>query len=68
MKGVYVDDTPGAGWLSNDERARYAISPMFNTVIGGAREMDSLIHVQRDPCPKCGVRGDIGCKHVRRAA
>jgi len=24
--------------------------------------------VDRDECPKCGVRGDIGCKHVRRAA
>lgn len=21
--------------------------------------------VSRDPCPKCGVRGDIGCKHQR---
>ena len=20
-------------------------------------------YVRRDPCPKCGVRGDIGCKH-----
>ncbi|HQS98093.1 MAG TPA: hypothetical protein PK823_16545 [Novosphingobium sp.] len=25
-------------------------------------------YVNRDPCPKCGVRGDIGCRHVRRAA
>lgn len=24
--------------------------------------------VSRDPCPKCGVRADIGCKHVRRVA
>lgn len=24
---------------------------------------DSLIYVSRDPCPKCGVRRDLGCKH-----
>lgn len=23
------------------------------------------IAVDRDPCPQCGVRGDIGCKHKR---
>jgi len=23
--------------------------------------------VSRDPCPMCGVRGDIGCKHKRAA-
>lgn len=22
--------------------------------------------VRRDPCPRCGVRGDIGCKHTVR--
>ncbi|SCY89394.1 hypothetical protein SAMN05660666_03462 [Novosphingobium aromaticivorans] len=27
---------------------------------------DTLVH--RDPCLKCGVRGDIGCKHQRQAA
>ncbi len=21
--------------------------------------------VDRDPCPRCGARGDIGCKHTR---
>jgi len=24
--------------------------------------------VDRDECHKCGVRGDVGCKHVRKAA
>jgi len=67
MKGYYIDDTPGEGWLPNCERARYAIAPMFNTVIGGARQFQTLSHVDRDPCPMCGTRGDIGCKHKRRA-
>lgn len=25
-------------------------------------------YVMRDPCPMCGVRGDIGCKHRRNVA
>lgn len=25
-------------------------------------------YLQRDPCTYCGVRGDIGCRHNRRAA
>lgn len=28
--------------------------------VGPARQ---LTRVTRDPCPKCGVRGDLGCKH-----
>ncbi len=24
--------------------------------------------VRRDPCPKCGTRGDLPCKHNKRAA
>lgn len=39
----------------------------MNVVKRGALERDSLTHVDRDPCPKCGVRGDVGCKH-RKAA
>ena len=26
------------------------------------------LRVSRDPCPMCGVRGDVGCKHRRIAA
>lgn len=25
--------------------------------------MDDAPRVSRDPCPYCGVRGDIGCRH-----
>lgn len=34
----------------------------------GSRDIipqEVLTVVRRDPCPKCGVRADIGCKHVR---
>ncbi len=25
-------------------------------------------YLDRDPCPRCGVRGDLGCAHSRRLA
>lgn len=28
-----------------------------------AREKDASPRVDRDPCPRCGVRRDFGCKH-----
>lgn len=60
---IFVDDTPGEGWMSTQDRSKYAIAPMFNLVVGGAKEWSTLTIVRRDPCPRCGVRGDIGCKH-----
>lgn len=61
-----LDDTPGQGWLTDQERARYALTPFAN-VVARRIETDTLTHVDRDPCPMCGTRGDIGCKHKRRA-
>lgn len=29
---------------------------------------DAAPRVYRDPCPRCGVRGDIGCGHSRGSA
>lgn len=29
-----------------------------------ARQKPLLHHVCRDPCPRCGTRADIGCRHV----
>jgi len=40
--------------------------PWGNMVKRSAIERDTLVHVDRDPCPKCGIRGDIGCKHKKR--
>lgn len=34
---------------------------------GDKRPLSTFQTVSRDPCPKCGVRGDIGCKHRRNA-
>lgn len=65
MKGYFIDDTPGEGWLPNSERARYAIAPHFNVVARYEVAPDALTNVRRDPCPMCGVRGDVGCKHKR---
>lgn len=30
--------------------------------------VQELTRVYRDPCPRCGVRGDIGCKHQEASA
>lgn len=63
----YINDTPDDRGLFDSERARFAPSPFTNVVKRKGIDHDTLTHVSRDPCPKCGVRGDIGCKH-RRAA
>lgn len=31
-------------------------------------DLDDHRYVRRDPCLKCGVRGDIGCKHFPKGA
>lgn len=64
---LYLDDTPGEGWLNRQERARYAPNPFSNVVQASRHNHDTLTFVDRDPCPKCGVRRDVGCKHVRAA-
>jgi hypothetical protein len=40
--------------------------PWGNMVRKPVIDHDSLIYVSRDPCPKCGVRADLGCKHTKR--
>lgn len=59
----YIDDTRDDLGLYPSERARYAPAAFLNVVKASRIDHDSLVHVSRDPCPKCGVRGDIGCKH-----
>ena len=63
---MVIDDTPGEGWLNRQERARYALTPFAN-VVKRAHAAETLTHADRDPCPMCGTRGDIGCKHKMRA-
>lgn len=33
-----------------------------------ARDLENLPRVDRDPCPRCNVRKDIGCKHFPNLA
>jgi transposase len=42
----------------NHREARQRVSPVEPKVI--------LSRVDRDPCPRCGTRRDIGCVHVKR--
>lgn len=44
-------------------RIRRATAPYMNMVQDRVGPIDSLRRVDRDPCPSCGVRKDIGCKH-----
>lgn len=32
------------------------------------RTQPQPVSVDRNPCPRCGVRGDVGCRHSRQAA
>lgn len=63
---IAIDDTPGEGWMFPSERARYALNPHFHVVDRHRPKHDTLIRVDRDPCFKCGARGDLGCSHTRR--
>ena len=50
-------------WLERLETERKSPSRYAN-VVERTHDVADLI-VNRDPCPKCGVRGDLGCKHRR---
>lgn len=66
-----VDDGYGRG-----SRARYALAdgsapplPIRRVEAKSRRvaEYPAHQHVYRDPCPFCGVRADIGCRHLKAA-
>ena len=55
---------PESSGYAEQRRARFA------RVLDRMEEKDRIANarrVSRDPCPRCGVRGDIGCKHRRVA-
>lgn len=58
-------DVAGLERLNLDHlgRIRRATAPYMNMVQDRVGPVDSLHRVHRDPCVKCGVRADIGCKH-----
>jgi hypothetical protein len=41
------------------------ISRVNSTTPSNPIRAEELPRVDRDPCPRCEVRGDIGCKHRR---
>lgn len=41
---------------------KYPYKPLSQYKTHVERKME---RVDRDPCPRCGVRSDIGCKHQR---
>ncbi|SMD11746.1 hypothetical protein SAMN06272759_1564 [Novosphingobium sp. B1] len=49
--------------LDHQGRTRRATAPYLNMVQDRVGRFDSLTRVDRDPCPKCGVRKDFGCNH-----
>lgn len=46
-----------------EEIRRKAPNPQFHRVEGPAADDVARLVVSRDPCPRCGVRGDVGCRH-----
>lgn len=58
---IDLEGTPE--WMGDWERAKYAPTPFINCVPRYRPNHDTLTFVDRDPCPKCGVRKDHGCKH-----
>lgn len=47
------------------ELMRVAPASHFNRVQASTDDVSRLV-VRRDPCPFCGVREDIGCRHRPR--
>lgn len=48
--------------------AAKATSHRYPEAVTRAEERDARaerLRVSRDPCPRCGTRGDVGCKHQR---
>lgn len=60
---IDVSGTPGEGRLFTGERARYSPTPYSSIVSKPKIDFDSLTFVSREPCFRCGVRADVGCKH-----
>lgn len=57
-------DTTGVGSFAPEGLSQTAQRQTKLAVASIEREQAVLARkVRRDPCPRCGVRGDIGCKH-----
>lgn len=66
VRQTLIWSEPGGGkhWTQSEEMRPYLVE-QFARAAKMLAERDAAISraVSRDPCPKCGVRGDIGCRH-----
>lgn len=53
--------------LASPHKAARASERTRETRLTNENSLAELTRVDRDPCPLCGVRGDIGCSHSRAA-
>lgn len=65
---VWRDPHLPKNWVKN-ANSQVSIHNALRIKLGAERmeRADSLRITNREPCPMCGVRGDIGCKHKRAA-
>ncbi|MDZ7894190.1 MAG: hypothetical protein U5M50_04030 [Sphingobium sp.] len=64
-------DIPGHKPATTMTQRKRALSARDGIVSAGAVGRDPVPEsapVDRDPCFRCGVRGDLGCKHRRAVA
>jgi hypothetical protein len=59
-----------AAWhrRNRDRQAADRVSPAKGLIYAHAAiDVSHMPRVDRDPCPRCGVRRDFGCGHLARA-
>lgn len=50
-------------WLVNEGMVEEGVKSAAQMASERPRDINGNIRVNRDVCPRCGVRGDIGCRH-----
>ena len=53
----------GVLWVSRPDSLTAIQGRIRTAALQAEREAALALVVTRDPCPKCGVRRDIGCRH-----
>ncbi len=70
VRSTMAEYPRGIEWQEHKRRVKRRASERLNRVQQRERiEFPAvLIRVDRTPCPRCGVRKDIGCKHFPKEA
>lgn len=64
----WVNRVVGGTWLPGDEPREYRTKGYQRAIRSAASKEAALARrVDRDPCPVCATRGDLGCAHRRMA-